>query len=154
VTAAAVRTFAEVCVVQAAPAFGALAAIPDELPSHVAAALPTAGMTALGALDHTQVPEDGTLLVIGATGGVGTFAVQAASARGIRVIATASAQLAEQVRKLGARTVVGLGLPNGSLGWTLAVTRMVEVVDVASVSPGWWVTGLLGCCAPPIPRAQ
>lgn len=99
-------TFADVCVVQAEPALGALLAVPDTLPSHVAAALPTAGMTALGALDHLRVPEGGTLLVIGATGGVGTFAVQAAAARGIRVIATASAQLAEHVRALGAGEIV------------------------------------------------
>lgn len=90
-------TFAEICVVQAEPELGALATIPAGMPSHVAAALPTAGMTALGAIEHTQVPEGGTLLIIGATGGVGTFAVQAAAARGIRTIATASAQHAEQV---------------------------------------------------------
>jgi NADPH:quinone reductase len=102
-------TFADVCVVQAAPAFGALLAIPDGLPSHVAAALPTAGMTALGAIDHLQVAEGGTLLVIGATGGVGTFAVQAAAACGIRVIATASARLAEHVRTLGASEIVVRG---------------------------------------------
>ncbi|MEK8169072.1 hypothetical protein NKH77_02235 [Streptomyces sp. M19] len=66
------------------PALGALAAVPDGLPGDVAAALPTSGMTALGAIDHMAVPEGGTLLVIGATGGVGTFAVQAAAARGIR----------------------------------------------------------------------
>ncbi|MFC4908359.1 NADP-dependent oxidoreductase [Actinomadura gamaensis] len=98
--------FAEVAVVQAVPAFGALARIPDELPSDVAAALPTAGMTALGAIDVMRVPEGGTLLIVGATGGVGTFAVQAAAARGIRVIATASAQVAEDVRKLGAAEIV------------------------------------------------
>ncbi|MFD0654645.1 alcohol dehydrogenase catalytic domain-containing protein [Streptomyces malaysiensis subsp. malaysiensis] len=49
-------TFAEVCVVQEAPAFGALAAIPDDIPSQVAAALPTSGMTALGAIDHHMCP--------------------------------------------------------------------------------------------------
>ncbi|WP_051760267.1 NADP-dependent oxidoreductase [Herbidospora cretacea] len=94
-------SFAEVAVMQAVPAFGALARIPDELPSDVAAALPTAGTTALGAIDVMRVPEGGTLVILGATGGVGTFAVQAAAARGIRVIATASAQAAEEVRKLG-----------------------------------------------------
>ncbi len=102
-------TFAEVCVVQAEPALGALATIPTGMPSHVAAALPTAGMTALGAIEHTQVPEGGTLLIIGATGGVGTFAVQAAAARGIRTIATASAQHAEQVRELGTTEIVVRG---------------------------------------------
>lgn len=63
-------------------------------------------MTALGAIEHTQVPEGGTLLVIGATGGVGTFAVQAAAARGIRTLATASAQHADQVRVFGATGIV------------------------------------------------
>ncbi|WP_183154412.1 NADP-dependent oxidoreductase [Streptomyces shenzhenensis] len=99
-------TFAEVSVVQETPAFGALAAVPDELPSREAAALPTSGMTALGAIDHARVPEGGTVFVIGATGGVGTFVVQAAAARGIRVIATAPARLAEQVRGLGATEIV------------------------------------------------
>ncbi|MFD2422168.1 quinone oxidoreductase family protein [Amycolatopsis pigmentata] len=99
-------TFAEVCVVQAEPAFGALMPVPGGLQNDVAAALPTAGMTAIGALDHMGVDEGGTVLVIGATGGVGTFAVQAAAARGIRVIATAPTQLADQVRKLGASEII------------------------------------------------
>ncbi|MGI5329486.1 NADP-dependent oxidoreductase [Actinomadura nitritigenes] len=102
-------TFAEVAVVQAAPAFGALARIPDGLPSDAAAALPTAGMTALGAIDAMRVPEGGTLVILGATGGVGTFAVQAAAARGIRVIATASAEVAGEVRELGATGIIERG---------------------------------------------
>ncbi|MCL2552484.1 MAG: NADP-dependent oxidoreductase [Actinomycetia bacterium] len=102
-------TFAEVSVVQAAPALGALRTVPDGLPGEVAAALPTAGMTALGAIDHLRVPPGGTLLVIGATGGVGTFAVQAAAARGLRVVATGSARLAGQVRALGADEVAVRG---------------------------------------------
>ncbi|GAA0346950.1 zinc-binding dehydrogenase [Actinoallomurus spadix] len=72
-------------------------------------ALPTAGMTALGAIDVMGVPEGGTLVVLGATGGVGTFTIQAAAARGIRVIATASARLAEEVRRLGATEIVVRG---------------------------------------------
>ncbi|MFJ6982772.1 MULTISPECIES: NADP-dependent oxidoreductase [unclassified Streptomyces] len=99
-------TFAEVCVVQETPEFGALAAVPDGMPGQVAAALPTSGMTALGALDHMGVAEGGTLLVIGATGGVGTFAVQAAAARGLRVVATAAADVAEEMRTLGADEIV------------------------------------------------
>ncbi|MER6524272.1 NADP-dependent oxidoreductase [Streptomyces sp. NPDC001508] len=102
-------TFAEVAVVQAAPALGALAAVPDGLHSHVAAAMPTSGMTALGAIDHLRVPDHGTLLVLGATGGVGTYAVQIAAAQGIRVIATASARLADGIRKLGAADIAVRG---------------------------------------------
>jgi NADPH:quinone reductase-like Zn-dependent oxidoreductase len=99
-------TFADVAVVQAVPALGALAAVPEGLTSQVAAALPTSGMTALGALDHLRVPDRGTLLVLGATGGVGSFAVQLAAAQGVRVIATAAAHTADQVRELGAANVI------------------------------------------------
>jgi NADPH:quinone reductase-like Zn-dependent oxidoreductase len=105
-------TFADVCVVQEAPALGALAAVPDELPSRPAAALPTAAMTALGVIEQAQLPAGGTLVVIGATGGVGTFAVQAAAARGLRVIATASTASggrADRLRELGADTVLADG---------------------------------------------
>ncbi|WP_432989421.1 NADP-dependent oxidoreductase [Dactylosporangium sp. CA-233914] len=133
-------TFAEVCVVQAAPAFGALAAIPDGLPSHEAAALPTAGMTAIGAIDHMEVPKGGTLLVIGATGGVGTFAVQVAAAGGIRVIATASAQITEQVRGLGADEIVVRGAePLDQALRRLApggVDAVLDTVGDRSVMPG------------------
>ncbi|MGI5499674.1 NADP-dependent oxidoreductase [Lentzea sp. CA-135723] len=83
-------TFAEVAVVEATPAFGALTTIPDGVPSHVAAALPTSGMTALGALEHLRIPDGGTLLVIGGPGGVGSFALQLARAAGHEVVATAS----------------------------------------------------------------
>ncbi|WP_394619415.1 NADP-dependent oxidoreductase [Lentzea sp. JNUCC 0626] len=97
-------TFAEVAVVQAVPTFGALATIPDDVPSHVAAALPTSGMTALGALEHLRVPDGGTLLVIGGPGGVGSFALELALAAGVKVIATASN--AEQLRDLDVEVVL------------------------------------------------
>ncbi len=102
-------TFADVTVVQARPAFGALTTVPAGLSGQVAAAIPTSGMTALGAIDHARVPEGGTVLIIGATGGVGTYAVQIAAANGVRVIATSSSAVSEEVRKLGADEVVVRG---------------------------------------------
>jgi NADPH:quinone reductase-like Zn-dependent oxidoreductase len=67
-----------------------------------AAALPTPGLAAMELLDAVNVGDGGTLLIVGATGGVGSFAVQLAASRGIRVVATARSANEAFVRKLGA----------------------------------------------------
>jgi NADPH:quinone reductase-like Zn-dependent oxidoreductase len=62
---------------------------PAELTFETAAAIPLAGATAMDVFDAVD-PESGeTVLVIGATGGVGSIAVQLAAQRGATVIATA-----------------------------------------------------------------
>ena len=66
---------------------GPLTRAPDALELRTAAALPTAGLTALGILDAAKVRGGQSLLLIGAAGGVGTFLTQLASARGARVVA-------------------------------------------------------------------
>ena len=71
-----------------------------------AAALPTAGMTALSALERLGLSRDSTLLVVGASGGVGSFATSLASARGIRVTAVVRTGSADRVRSLGAQEVL------------------------------------------------
>ena len=72
-----------------------------------AAAVGLAGVTAATAMDVLGVGVGDTLLVSGATGGVGSFAVQLAAAEGARVIATAAAgEASEFVSSLGARDVV------------------------------------------------
>ena len=72
-----------------------------------AAAVGLAGVTAATAMDVLGVGVGDTLLVSGATGGVGSFAVQLAAADGARVIATAAAgEASEFVSSLGARDVV------------------------------------------------
>jgi NADPH:quinone reductase-like Zn-dependent oxidoreductase len=65
-----------------------IAKIPDSVGDADAAALPTAGLTALAGLEALQVAKGTTLLVTGATGGVGGFAVQIAHDRGSHVIGT------------------------------------------------------------------
>lgn len=71
------------------PAGYGLARIPEGLSVQDAGALGLAGTAALNSLDAAQVSEGDTVLVSGATGGVGALAVQLAAARGARVIATA-----------------------------------------------------------------
>lgn len=76
---------------------------PENIPLSDAAAAPTAGMTAIQMIAKTGLKEGQTLLLIGATGGVGSFVTQMARNKGIKVIATASsAAAAERIRSLGA----------------------------------------------------
>ncbi|KUP98405.1 NADP-dependent oxidoreductase [Thermobifida cellulosilytica] len=71
-----------------------------------AAALPLAGLTAYQTLVHLLgVGGDDTVLVHGASGGVGSMAVQIAAARGARVIGTASPRNHDYLRSLGAEPV-------------------------------------------------
>jgi NADPH:quinone reductase-like Zn-dependent oxidoreductase len=84
-------TFAQYAVVPEDDRKQPVAKIPDVVGDADAAALPTAGITALGGLDALHVTAGTTLLVLGATGGVGGFAVQIAKDRGAHVIGTGSA---------------------------------------------------------------
>lgn len=84
-----------------------LAPIPDHLPAEQAAAVPTSAMTALQALrDIAKVQRSQTVLVTGASGGVGSFAVQIAAALGADVTGVCSSRNVELVRSLGARHVI------------------------------------------------
>ncbi|GAA4627152.1 NADP-dependent oxidoreductase [Actinoallomurus vinaceus] len=90
----------------------ALGRKPRSLSWAEAAGLPLAGLTAYQALTKalTITPED-TVLVHAASGGVGTFAVQIARAKGARVIGTASPHNHDHLRELGAEPVAyGPGL--------------------------------------------
>jgi NADPH:quinone reductase-like Zn-dependent oxidoreductase len=89
----------------------ALFRTPDGITDEVAAALPVAGLTAAAALNAIGLRPDDTVLVGGAAGGVGVFAVQLAKAAGARVVGTASKTTFEFLRRLGAEPVTyGPGL--------------------------------------------
>lgn len=79
--------------------------IPDSLPFEQAAAVPLAASTALQALrDRAQLRAGQRVLINGASGGVGCFAVQIAVAYGAEVTAVASGKNEDFVRSLGAST--------------------------------------------------
>ncbi|HEY5341267.1 MAG TPA: NADP-dependent oxidoreductase, partial [Candidatus Aquilonibacter sp.] len=78
-----------------------VAVIPGGVPDVDAAALPTAGLTALAAIDTLRLRTGDTMLIVGVAGGVGSFAAQIALDRGIRVIGTANSGSEEFVRALG-----------------------------------------------------
>lgn len=84
----------------------AIAHAPRNVTYATSAAVPTAGMSAYNLVEETRVGEGKRVLVVGATGGVGTFVTQFAAARGAEVIATARAESAELVRQFGAAATV------------------------------------------------
>lgn len=84
-----------------------LAAKPAKLSFEQAAVVPVSGITALHALVDVGGVEAGQrVLVVGASGGVGTYAVQLARALGADVTGVASTSKIEMVRSLGADHVI------------------------------------------------
>jgi NADPH2:quinone reductase len=97
-----------------APASG-VAPIPDGMDFAEAAALPCAALTGLQMIDEHVRPEPGqTVLVTGATGAVGRFALHSARKRGARVVAAVRARHADEARALGADEIIVLGADDWS----------------------------------------
>jgi NADPH:quinone reductase-like Zn-dependent oxidoreductase len=101
-----------------------LAAAPSTIPLTSAAALPAAALTAWQALfDHAELRADQRVLINGAGGGVGGFAVQLAKQAGALVIATASPRSADAVRAEGADQIIDYTT-------TTVADALTEPVDV------------------------
>jgi NADPH2:quinone reductase len=102
-------TYAEyVAVTEDAP----LTLVPDGLDLGLASALPTAGMTGLSLAEDVLGPLAGkTLLIVGAGGGVGSFATQFAVNAGAHVIVNVREASAARIRGYGALEVVGTTVP-------------------------------------------
>ncbi len=94
--------FAQFCVVAARHAY----AVNSPLPDTALASFPCSYSTAENMLTRAQVTQDDTVLVTGASGGVGSAAVQLAKARGARVIAVTSAAKAASLLELGAEQTI------------------------------------------------
>lgn len=92
------KTHAEYAVLDA----DALAHAPDGVDLVQASTLPLNGLSALQALDLLGLPAGASVLVTGAAGAVGGYAVQLAVLRGLRVVALAGAGDEDLVRRLGA----------------------------------------------------
>jgi len=88
------------------PQAGSIAAAPGALSDADAGSLAVAGSTAMSAVEAVDPSEGARVLIVGATGGVGTFAIQLASLRGARVIASTRAGDEEFVMGLGATETV------------------------------------------------
>jgi NADPH:quinone reductase-like Zn-dependent oxidoreductase len=121
------------------------------------AALPIAYGTALGMLDRGAVSAGHTVLVTGASGGVGLAAVQLAHARGARVVAVCSGDKGAAVRAAGADAVVdrtrGRVVTDAAAAAPDGYDAVVDVVAGPAVGRGlgllrgggrWVVAGALG----------
>jgi NADPH:quinone reductase-like Zn-dependent oxidoreductase len=102
-----------------------LAPKPANLSFEQAAAVPISGLTALQALRDTGKLQPGQkVLIIGAAGGVGTFAVQLAKVFGAQVTGVCSTTKVDLVRSLGAEEVIDYtreDFANGARRWDLIV---------------------------------
>jgi NADPH:quinone reductase-like Zn-dependent oxidoreductase len=80
---------------------------PVRLSHTEAAVLPCVGLTALqGLRDKARLTAGQSVLIVGASGGVGTMAVQLACAMGVEVTGVCSTANVDQVRSLGARRII------------------------------------------------
>ncbi|TMQ90646.1 zinc-binding dehydrogenase [Actinomadura soli] len=99
--------------------------LPDGLGFNEAAALLHDGVTTLCVFEGTEVKAGDTVLVVGATGGMGVLLVQLARAQGARVVAAArGGRKLELARELGADVVLDYSRP----GWTDEILGKVDVV--------------------------
>ncbi len=96
-------SWAELIVV---PESMSIARKPDGVDLAAAGAAPLAAITAMIAIDALALDRGDTLLVIGATGGVGSFAVQLAAAAGATVIAPALPEDEDYLRVLGVADIL------------------------------------------------
>jgi NADPH:quinone reductase-like Zn-dependent oxidoreductase len=109
-----------------------LAPAPASVPLADAAALPAVGLTAWQALfDHAKLTAGQTVLINGAGGAVGGYAVQLAKNAGAHVIAVAGPRSRDRAGALGADEVVDHSAPGG-----LAAAASVDVVlNLAPIEP-------------------
>jgi len=110
-----------------------LAAAPTAIPLVDAAALPSVGLTAWQALfDHADLRPGQRILISGAGGAVGGYAVQLAKAARAHIIATASPRSSEQVKAAGADVVVD----HTTTDVAAAVTEPVDaLLNLAPITP-------------------
>lgn len=133
-----------------------IAHIPQNVGDADAAALPTAGLTALAALDMMQVASGQSVVIVGVTGGVGGFAAQIAKSRGARVIGTAHSRHESQARELGVdefiaydKEPVADAIKRMSPGGVDAVLDVVDDADGIApmetvIRPGGWIISTIG----------
>jgi NADPH:quinone reductase-like Zn-dependent oxidoreductase len=105
---------------------------PENLTPERAAAVPVSALTALqGLRDHGKVRPGQKVLVIGASGGVGSFAVQIAKALGAEVTGVCSGSKVDLVRSLGADQVIDYTRED----FTQGGERYDVILDIGGNSP-------------------
>jgi NADPH:quinone reductase-like Zn-dependent oxidoreductase len=132
---------------------------PDSIPLADAAAIPVAGLTAWQAVhEHAHLAGGQRVLVNGAGGGVGGFAVQLAKLAGAHVVATASPRSADVVRAHGADEVIDYTTTSVTAAVGAPVDAVLSLVPVSPeagqalaslVRPGGVIVSITGKIAIP-----
>ena len=107
------------------------------------ASIPCAYSTAENLLERSNVKNSEVVLITGASGGVGSAAIQLAKRRGAKVIAIASAEKINDVKKIGADTVIKRG---ESLNGVLEAESVDVVIDLVAGSQWGELLDVLKSC--------
>jgi NADPH2:quinone reductase len=108
---------------------------PDDIDAASAGAAPMAAITALSALDALGVSEGDTVLIVGANGGVGSFAVQLAADAGATVIAPALPEDEEYLSELGVSEVLDRDADVAALVHERYPEGIEALLDLVSYAP-------------------
>ncbi|MFX0573232.1 NADP-dependent oxidoreductase [Nocardia nepalensis] len=112
-----------------------IAPAPTSVPLTAAATIPLNGLTAVQALAALDLTPADSLLITGAAGAVGGFAVELAAAQGIRVIAAASAADEPGVRALGASDFIPREADLPDAVRALVPGGVAAALDAAALGP-------------------
>jgi NADPH:quinone reductase len=108
-----------------------VAPVPDQIEPVIAGAMPCVALTALSGLETLKVGSGQTVLVFGASGGVGSFAVWLGSGMGATIIGAARPDAQDYVRKLGAAHAID---PRSSEREAVMKRTAPEGIDAALVT--------------------
>jgi NADPH:quinone reductase len=125
-------TWAELIVV---PEDNFVARMPAGVELAEAGAAPLAAITAMSALDALELSEGDTILVIGANGGVGSFAVQLATNAGAKVIAPGLPEDEDYLRDLGVSEVLDRDADIAALVHERYPDGIEALLDLVSYAP-------------------
>jgi NADPH2:quinone reductase len=119
-----------------------IAAVPDGVDLAAAGAAPLAGITAMTAVDALELSEGDVLLVAGATGGVGSLAVQLAARAGARILAPALAEDESFLRELGVGDILPRDGDVAAAVRGLVPDGVDALLDVVNYAPGTYDAAL------------
>jgi NADPH2:quinone reductase len=113
-----------------------IAPVPEGVELATAGAAPLAGITAMALIDALNLSANDTLLLAGATGGVGSIAIQLAANAGARVLAPALRDDETFLRDLGVAEVLPRDGDIGQLVHEHAPDGVDALIDIVSYEPG------------------
>jgi NADPH2:quinone reductase len=113
-----------------------IAPVPEGVDLAVSGAAPLAGITALTLVDALELAEGDVLLVAGATGGVGSLAVQLAARAGARVLAPALPEDETFLRELGVSDILPREGDVAAAARELVPDGVDALIDLVNYTPG------------------